>query len=231
MARADAHSGAAMLHAYGGVKNTYVAPTDEELGIAAWAVAEQWEQRAQLFTVLKRTFVRHGWIENGAALDAQAAAAFARLPAPTTDAATLTLHDISVGKQVSSLMEPEKQYEWALQLIRGGTFASIDTFYEHCYGLVEQSFLSAAEKVLLRTWSLLRRLPRELVDAVTARELSGDRPTARRNRVARPWHLRREHAAVGTRSLQAGRKPLLQREELTEADRRDAPRRVRGARH
>lgn len=171
VARADAHSGAAMLHAYGGVKNTYVAPTDEELGIAAWAVAEQWEQRAQLFTVLKRTFERHGWIENGAALDAQAAAAFARLPAPTTDAATLTLHDISVGKQVSSLMEPEKQYEWALQLIRGGTFASIDIFYEHCYGLVEQTFLSAAEKVLLRTWSLLRRLPRELVDAVTAREL------------------------------------------------------------
>ena len=171
VARADAHSGAAMLHAYGGVKNTYVAPTDEELGIAAWAVAEQWEQRAQLFTVLKRTFVRHGWIENGAALDAQAAAAFACLPAPTTDAATLTLHDILVSKQVSSLMEPEKQYEWALQLIRGGTFASIDTFYEHCYGLVEQTFLSAAEKVLLRTWSLLRRLPRELVDAVTAREL------------------------------------------------------------
>ena len=171
VARADAHSGAAMLHAYGGVKNTYVAPTDEELGIAAWAVAEQWEQRAQLFTVLKRTFARHGWIENGAALDAQAAAAFARLPAPMTDAATLALHDISVGKQVSSLMEPEKQYAWALQLIRGGTFASIDIFYEHCYGLVEQSFLSAAEKVLLRTWSLLRRLPRELVDAVTAREL------------------------------------------------------------
>ena len=171
VARADAHSSAAMLHAYGGVKSTYVAPTDEELGIAAWAIAEQLEQRVQLFTVLKRTFVRHGWIENGAALDAQAAAAFARLPAPTTDAATLTLHDISVSKQVSSLMGPEKQYEWTLQLIRGGTFSSIDTFYEHCYGLVEQSFLSAAEKVLLRTWSLLRRLPRELVDAVTAREL------------------------------------------------------------
>ena len=171
VARANAHSSAAMLHAYGGVKNNYVAPTDEELGIAAWAVAEQWEQRAQLFTVLKRTFERHGWIENGATLDAQAAASFARLPAPTTDAATLTLHEISVGKQVSSLMEPEKQYEWALQLIRGGTFSSIDTFYEHCYGLVEQSFLSAAEKVLLRTWSLLRRLPRELVDTVTAREL------------------------------------------------------------
>ena len=59
VARADAHSSAAMLHAYGGVKNVYVAPTDEELGIAAWAIAEQWEQRAQLFTVLKRTFVRH----------------------------------------------------------------------------------------------------------------------------------------------------------------------------
>ena len=171
VARADSQSSAAMLHAYGGVKNLYVAPTDEELGIAAWAVAEQWEQRVQLFSVLKRSFERHGWIESGAALDAQAAAAFACLPAPTTDAATLSLHDISVGKQVSSLMEPEKQYEWALQLIRGGTFASIDLFYEHCYGLVEQSFLSAAEKALLRTWSLLRRLPRELVDAVTAREL------------------------------------------------------------
>ena len=69
-----------MLHAYGGVKNLYVVPTDEELGIAAWAVAEQWEQRAQLFSVLKRGFERHGWIANGSALDVQAAAAFARLP-------------------------------------------------------------------------------------------------------------------------------------------------------
>ncbi len=169
--RANPSSNAAMLHAYSGVKNVYVTPTDEELGIAAWAVAEQWEQRAQLFSVLKRGFERHGWIANGAALDVQAAAAFACLPTPTADSAALTLHEIAVGKQVSSLMEPGKQYEWALQLIRCGTFTSIDAFYEHCYGVVEQAFLSAPEKVLLRTWSLLRRLPRELVNEVTAEEL------------------------------------------------------------
>ena len=34
VARADPSSNAAMLHVYGGVKNVYVAPTDEELGIA-----------------------------------------------------------------------------------------------------------------------------------------------------------------------------------------------------
>eukprot|EP00966_Prymnesium_polylepis_P327758 7383600-Prymnesium_polylepis.1 len=68
-------------------------------------------------------------------------------------------------------MDPEQQFEWALRLVRGGNFASMDAFHEHCYGLMELSFLSAGEKVLLRTWTLLRRLPRKLVDSVTAKEL------------------------------------------------------------
>ena len=156
VARVDGESDVARMQAYGGVRFTYVTPTEEELGIAAWAVAEQFEQRADLFGVLKRTLERHGWVANGAALDAQAAAAFARLPAPVDDATTIALHEIAVGKQVSSLMEPEKQFEWALQLIRSGTFDSLDAFHEHCFNLKEQSFLAAGEKVLLRTWSLLR---------------------------------------------------------------------------
>ena len=91
--------------------------------------------------------------------------------AADSGAATESLHEIAVGKQVSSLMEPEKQFEWALRLVRSGTFDSIDAFHEHCFNLTEQSFLAAGEKVLLRTWSLLRRLPRELIDEVSAKEL------------------------------------------------------------
>ena len=164
-------SSAAGVYAFGGVRSTYVVPTDEELAIAAWTRAEEMEQREDLYNVLKRGFLRHGWIENGAALDQQAATAFNRLPPPEEETSAITLHEVAVGKQVSSLMEPEQQFDWALQLIRGGTFSSIDVFHEHCYGLMELSFHTAGEKVLLRTWTLLRRLPRLLVETVVAREL------------------------------------------------------------
>ena len=40
VARMDSTSQAGELHAYGGVLNTYTPPDDEELGIAAWSVAE-----------------------------------------------------------------------------------------------------------------------------------------------------------------------------------------------
>ena len=160
------------IEAYGGKVSSYVIPTDAELGIAAWAVAEQWEQREDLYSVVKAGLLRHNWIENGAALDAQAAAAFSQLSGSDEAArSTVALYDVDVDKQISSLKGAEEQFGWALRQIRGGTFASTDAFHEHCYELVDLAFLSAAEKVLLRTWVLLRRLPRGLVDTVTAAEM------------------------------------------------------------
>ena len=47
----------------------------------------------------------------------------------------------------------------------------MDAFHEHCYEFVGLSFLSAAEKVFMRHWALLRRLPRSLLDTVTADEI------------------------------------------------------------
>ena len=154
----------------GGVKSTYVEPTDEELWIAAWAWAEQQEQREDIYSVVKAALCRHGWIENGAALDVRAATAINKLPAPAAVPDVVWIHDVSVAKQVSSLKSPTEQFAWALLQIRS-SFKCIDAFYVHCYQLKELSFLSAPEKVLMRAWTLLRHLPREMIDTVTSDEL------------------------------------------------------------
>ena len=165
-------SSAAQLSAFGGSRSTYVIPDDGELEIAAWACAEEMEQREDPFSVLRRGLLRHGWEENDAAIDTKAAAAFKQLGSPHDDVpGALALHDIEVEKQVSSLKAPLEQFEWALQVVRGGTFESVDAFHDHCYGLVEMSFHSSCEKVLLKTWALVRRLPREVVETMTAAEL------------------------------------------------------------
>ena len=162
----------AAIDAHGGFTSTYVAPTDEEIEIAAWAVAEQTEQREDLYSVVKAGFLRHGWIENGAALDAQAEQAFLRLPAPEeSDRVAVAMYDVEVDKQISSLMNAKEQSEWFLRQLRGGTFESADAFHEHCFELVGLSFLSAAEKVFVRHWALLRRLPRSLLSTVSADEI------------------------------------------------------------
>ena len=164
-------SSAAGTHAFGGAPSSYCVPTDEELAIAAWTWAEELEQREDLYSVLKRALLRHDWVENGTALDLQATAAFNKLPSPEEEASAIALHEITVGQQVSSLMEPEQQFNWALELIRGDTFSSTDVFYEHCYGLEEHSFYTAEEKVILRTWMLLRNLPRQFMETVVPEEL------------------------------------------------------------
>ena len=159
------------LDAFGGVQSTYIVPHDEELAIAAHTVGEILEQREDLYSQIKRHCIRHGWIENDAALDVQSATAFARLGAAVEDASPSPLFSVSVDKQLSSLKDSQEQFKWALQQIRGSTFESIDTFHEHCYNLVDSTFLTAVEKVFLQTWTLLRRLPRSLVDTVAAAEL------------------------------------------------------------
>ena len=158
------------LELYGGIRSTYVDPSDEELHIAACAYAEVLEQREDIYSLVVRTLVRHGWVENGAALDAQAANAFHALPSPEVDASPIALHQVSVDQQLSSLKSQEEQFSWSLTQIRG-SFASIDAFHKHCYDLDELAFLSAAEKQLMRTWRLLRSLPPSLIDTVTAAEL------------------------------------------------------------
>ena len=162
---------AAGLDAYGGVINNYVTPDDEEIEIAAWALAESLEQREDLYSVVLRGLLRHGWIENGAALDTLAETAFNRLKTPAEDARAVALLNISVGKQLSSLKTEEEQSDWIISLVRAGTVGSVDRFHSDCYGLEEGGFLSAADKLFLRTWGLLRRLPRALVDEVTAKDL------------------------------------------------------------
>ena len=103
--------------------------------------------------MVKATLCRHGWIENGAALDALAATAINKLPAPAAVPDVVHIHDVSVDKQVSSLKSPTEQFAWALLQIRS-SFKCIDAFYDLCYQLKELSFLSAPEKVLMRTWTL-----------------------------------------------------------------------------
>ena len=100
----DWESAAAGLDAYGGVIDTYVPPDDEELAIAAWALAETLEQREDLYSAVRRGLLRHGWVENGAALDAMAQVAFVRLPTPAEEAHAVALYDVAVGKQLSSLL-------------------------------------------------------------------------------------------------------------------------------
>ena len=170
----DSHLGKSCraLRAFGSHTSPYVEPTEEELGIAAWSEAELLEQKEDIYSVVKRTCLRHGWIENDAALDAQAADAFNKLETPEREADPIALFLVSVDQQVSSLMDKEEKIAWALAQLRSAACATrIDEFYLHCFGIGELSFRSAAEKVFLRTWMLLRRLPRGFFDTVTVAEL------------------------------------------------------------